>query len=250
MFRLFPTGLLQPEGSLRFGADALLLAAFSHHVVVAQARGARTSDFRAAELGAGCGAGLIAFALLTPSACCLGLDCEAELVAAAIKNARLMGLDERIDFAMADFEQDQPPASGDFQLVMANPPWLRPGAGRMPRERLRRQAICLRPDTLSAFCRAASRLLRRHGFFCMIVSAELLCDICLCIASLPLGLRQILPLSSHTGKPASRLLLMAQKNAASEPRLLAPLYLHQPGQRWTMAALEFCPWLANSGIAS
>lgn len=65
--QLFPRGLDQPEGSLRFGADALLLAAFAaRHVENLNA--SRQAHLTAAELGCGCGAALLGLSL-----CCVGI---------------------------------------------------------------------------------------------------------------------------------------------------------------------------------
>ena len=63
--RLFPRGLEQPEGSLRFGADALLLAAFAaRHVegLSASVKSRQQGGLTAAELGCGCGAALLGLA--------------------------------------------------------------------------------------------------------------------------------------------------------------------------------------------
>ena len=58
--QFFPRGLQQPEGSLRFGADALLLAAFAARGVEGMNE-ARRKQLTAADLGCGCGAALLGF---------------------------------------------------------------------------------------------------------------------------------------------------------------------------------------------
>lgn len=62
---LFPRGLHQPEDSYRFGADALLLAAFTAQNL-ASLPGA--APRKVAELGSGCGAALLGLCLRLPSA--------------------------------------------------------------------------------------------------------------------------------------------------------------------------------------
>ena len=57
---LYPHGLVQPSGGLRFGLDALLLAAFTAQRLLAWP-GQR--DIFAVELGCGCGAALLGAAL-------------------------------------------------------------------------------------------------------------------------------------------------------------------------------------------
>ncbi|WP_291438526.1 N-6 DNA methylase [Desulfovibrio sp.] len=102
----FPAGLEQPEGSLRFGADALLLAAFvARHVEAKKHRHVADSSpvpfsglpsgpahVPVAELGSGCGAALLALALRCPQVAGLGLEREEPLVQAARRNADLLGL--------------------------------------------------------------------------------------------------------------------------------------------------------------
>ncbi len=93
----FPAGLEQPEGSLRFGADALLLAAFAarhleqHSVPHPQSQPV-SQPVSVAELGSGCGAALLALVLRCPQVAGLGLEREEALVLAARRNAALLGL--------------------------------------------------------------------------------------------------------------------------------------------------------------
>lgn len=62
---LFPRGLRQPEDSYRFGADALLLAAFAAESLASLPG---TAPRAVAELGSGCGAALLGLCLRLPSA--------------------------------------------------------------------------------------------------------------------------------------------------------------------------------------
>ena len=128
--RRFPRGLYQPEGSLRFGADALLLAAFAARHLPPKKNG--PGEYRAdkygpnncgpdncglenrgpdaanpgptlvAELGCGCGAALLGLAMLRPHICGLGLERENPLVLAAVSNAALLGLSKQLHFVDLD----------------------------------------------------------------------------------------------------------------------------------------------------
>lgn len=264
----FPRGLFQPEGSYRFGLDALLLAAFAARTLRERAPGADRHS-RVAELGSGCGAALLGVALRCPEALCLGVERESSLVRAARANAEALGLAARVSFREADLAaptawpkplREEAPQD----LVLANPPWGLPGQGRPSPSRLREAALRgttageagADGDALPVFCAAAARLLRHRGAFCCIVAAGALTRVCAALDGARLGLRRVLPLRSHTHAPSRRLLLLAQKGAAADTRLLAPLTLHgraaaapgsggRPG--WTRAALAFCPWLAHTG---
>lgn len=236
----FPAGLIQPQGSYRFGADALLLAAFGHELI--REKNLRP-PFRAVELGCGCGACLLGFALLETEAECLGLDCADSLVAAASRNAANLGLSSRVNFLPADLEKASPPYA-DFQIALANPPWLKPGAGRLPKSELRKLALCQKPGVLTSFCRCAAGMLCHGGIFCVILPPAIFCDFCACLGDFLLGLRRILPLCERPGQKASRLLLAAKKGAAHDPAFLAPMVLRgTDSDTWSETALKFCPWL-------
>lgn len=239
----FPRNLLQPQGSYRFGLDALLLAAFANKICASKA-----GVSKMAELGSGCGAALLGFLLHNEQFSGVGIDCEPVLTEAAKENAAQLELSNRTNFITYDLEEGLPNnLDRQFDIVIANPPWLLPNSGRIPQSALRRRALCANANTIPAFMRSACHLLQRHGFFCCLLPPGLLCIFCANLGSL--GLRQILPVTSYAEKPAMRLLLLAQKDAQSSPRILAPLVLHkrsQTGNIWTDAATDFCPWLTAS----
>ena len=263
--QLFPRGLEQPEGSLRFGADALLLAAFAaRHVESLNTP--RQAHLTAAELGCGCGAALLGLALGCPGITGLGLDREAPLVQAATANAARLGLTERLRFAEADLADRKRMSelagttgvshAGKVDLVLANPPYGVAGrpSSRSMRERALRgaQSEESREYVLQLFCRAAAALLRHQGCFCCIYDAQALPQLCAALNDAGLGLRLLLPVRTHRAKPALRILALARKHAAHETVIETPLTLHSSsvtggghgGPRWSAQALRFCPWLA------
>ena len=273
--QLFPRGLEQPEGSLRFGADALLLSAFvARHVESLNAP--RQAHLTGAELGCGCGAALLGLALRCPGITGLGLDREAPLVQAATVNAARLGLTDRLRFAEADLADRKLLSelagttgvshAGKFDLVLANPPYG--VAGRPSPRHMRERALRGAPGeenreyVLQLFCRAAAALLRHQGCFCCIYDAPALPQLCAGLNDAGLGLRLLLPVRTHRAKPALRILALARKNTAHETVIETPLTLHtgastndnsgtskvtgggKRGPRWSTQALRFCPWLA------
>ena len=268
--QLFPRGLEQPQGSLRFGADALLLAAFAARGVEGMNE-ARRNQLTAAELGCGCGAALLALALRCDSVTGLGLERETPLVQAATANALHLGLADRLHFAQADladttFLAALPAASGykadSLDLVLANPPYGvegRPSPCHMRERALRgSQGKGDRKNVLAVFCRAAAALVRHQGYFFCIYDALALPQLSGALDDAGFGLRGILPVRAHASKPALRVLVLARKNAAHQCAIEAPLTLHAgktstkltgtaqatAGEpRWSAQALRFCPWL-------
>ena len=239
--RLFPRGLEQPQGSLRFGADALLLAAYAAHGVEGMNE-ARRKQLTAAELGCGCGAALLALALRCDTVTGLGLEREAPLVQAATANALRLGLADRLHFAQADLADRALLAAlpgmygckaGNLDLVLANPPYGvegRPSQSHM-RERALRGAQGAhvaenRTQVLTVFCRAAAGLLRHQGYFFCIYDALALPLLSSALDAAGFGLRGLLPVRTYASRPALRVLVLARKNAAHQCTIKAPLTLH------------------------
>lgn len=247
--QIFPRGLVQPARSYRFGSDALLLAAFGHWLVSNTPGLFRKRQLRAAELGCGCGAALLGFAMSYEKSVCLGIEREPELVEAARKNATGLGLDDRVSFLECDLEAEHmppKPCCNTINMVFANPPWHPDTAGRESQDRLRQRA--LHGDALAAFCQAASRLLVWHGYFCLIITPEIFCSLCAVLASSNIGARLIMPIASHQNECASRLLVMARKEADAAPQFFPPLVLHEASGDCTAASVDFCPWLARKSV--
>ena len=268
--QLFPRGLEQPQGSLRFGADALLLAAFAARGVEGMNE-ARRNRVTAADLGCGCGAALLALALRCASITGLGLEREGPLVQAATANAQHLGLADRLHFAQADLAdtaflvamaRDCVYKTGSLDLVLANPPYGvegRPSPSHMRERALRgMQGKEDRKRVLTIFCRAAAALLRHQGYFFCIYDALALPQLSGALDDAGFGLRTILPVRTHASKPALRVLVLARKNAAHQCAIETPLTLHvgktithktsegkttAGSPRWSAQALRFCPWL-------
>ncbi|WP_241159579.1 N-6 DNA methylase [Desulfovibrio sp. ZJ200] len=262
----FPRGLAQPVGALRFGLDALLLAAFAAGQCQSRVKNggnAPAPGLCGAELGCGCGAALLGLALRCPELTGLGLEREAELLRAARQNVAALGCQERLRFARVDIADRaalrQSVAvegfrAGALDLVLANPPYGLPGRGRASPSSLRERAL-RGPAALTDFCRAAAELLRHHGRFFCIFDARQLPRLCAELDRARLGLRRILPVRARSSAPALRILVEARKNAAPDLRLESPLTLHGAKARratktgaqaaiWSAQALRFCPWLA------
>ena len=248
--RLFPRGLEQPQGSLRFGADALLLAAFAARGVEGMNE-ARRKQLTAAELGCGCGAALLALALRCGTVTGLGLEREPPLVQAATANALYLGLADRLHFAQADLADRALLAAlpalpavlgvnggkaGSLDLVLANPPYGvegRPSQSHMRERALRgaqgtqgAQVAENRTQVLTVFCRAAAGLLRHQGYFFCIYDALALPLLSSALDAAGFGLRGLLPVRTYASRPALRVLVLARKNAAHQCAIEAPLTLH------------------------
>lgn len=236
---LFPRGLLQPHASLHFGMDSLMLACACHHELPH-----KLTHF--VDLGSGCGSTLFGLALLRPHAIGLGIEQDPTLVAASHSNCQTLGLQDRLTFRCFDLSAIDtvplPFSLGTWDCVAANPPFYAPNEGRPSLDAMRNRAMraC---GTHQVFIQAASRLLRHKGYFVCIMVANKLCQWLAACSAFGLGVRHLLPIASHPNTPAKRIILVAQKNAANDSVLHAPLVVHTADGGITDAARSYCPWL-------
>lgn len=242
---IFPAGLFQPEGCYRFGQEELLLASWSAHIIRGKIF---NGEARVAELGCGCGAGLIAFSKLFPEAEIIGFEAEPVLVEAAYINIAACSLQDRISVFQQSVEKSisLTDYGGSCAAVFANPPWRRENQGNFSISRLRKSALWQTYGQLDGFCASAHWLLGHHGVFLAMIAASILTDFCESISRNGFGLRKILPVAHFADKNPERLLMLCQKNAKSDVRMENTLILYEKsalGKRACLRAAEICPWL-------
>lgn len=230
--QVFPCGLVQPAGAFRASADAVLLADFA---------ALRAGD-RFADLGTGCGIVACAMALACPECSGVGIEREAELVLAARENIARLDLGARLSCVAGDVGDAglllgllSGLGRGDFDVVVANPPYRIAGRGRPAAQALRERALAGTADCLDIFFRAGAALLRHHGRFACVLSAERLGDALVALRDCGLGARRLLCVYGKQGGQARRILLEARKNAKEDIRIDAPLYLPLPAKVGTQA---------------
>lgn len=263
----FPRGLVQPPGSFRFSADALLLAAFAVRRCLPDHRpagclppdGPPPERAAPALLDLGCGCGVVALSCLLASPCltAVGVEIQPALAAAARENAVLLGLETRFAVHAADIASDTssfPP--GTFSVVAANMPYRPSGSGRLPRSDARKAALFAEKDTMPAFLSAAARAVAEGGSLALVHpwdGREVLLSALAGNGFFPL---EILPVRTGTDA-GSRCLIRAARagdaalfgtepRAGGGPRLIPPLMLRsEKGGPYTEEALAFCPWLGS-----
>jgi tRNA1(Val) A37 N6-methylase TrmN6 len=212
--------LLQPAEGYRAAVDPVLLAAS-----VRAGEGEHVLDL-------GCGAGAAALCLLArlPGVRVTGLEVQPELAALARANATLNG---------AGFEVAEgsllapPPLLGPFDWVMTNPPYLEAGRSSAPPLASKSIANVEGEVSLTAWVKAAVKLLKPKGRLAVVHRADRLADLLAALQGRGVGELRILPLWPKAGRPAGRVVVTARKGVRSPLELLSGLVLHREDGAYT-----------------
>ena len=123
---------------------AVLIPRGDSEVLVEATLAARPDAKRVLDCGTGSGALLLAVLAELPDASGIGIDSSAAALAVASKNAAQLGLAERADMIRADWhEAGWAVALGQFDLILANPPYVETGADLAPSVRAHEPASAL-----------------------------------------------------------------------------------------------------------
>lgn len=157
--------LYQYTPGYRFSIDSVLLA---HYAKI-------SAGEKVLDLGTGCGViGLILlYRHFELDIQLTGIERQAELAALARENIEINGYQDQFTLYnedVADCRRYLQPES--FSLVVANPPFYEPGAGRTSRDTQARVARQLDATGLDAFIEAASYSVKNRGRVVMIYPAE------------------------------------------------------------------------------
>jgi len=158
--------LIQSERGYRFSIDAILLAQFvtvkPRDVVV--------------DLGAGCGIISLLLLLEKPVGYVIALEIQKTLADQAVRNAALNGVMHRMGVLLADLRQG-PIRKSIADVVVCNPPFRRPGSGRLNPDLQRAIARHEIMVSLEDILRAASAVLKPKGRVAVIYPAARLVDL-------------------------------------------------------------------------
>lgn len=173
----------------------------------------------------GCGTGLLALLLLQrqPSLTLTGLDIQPEAIRLASLAASENHLTDRLSFQLGDLRKNPLPA-GAFDLVICNPPYFPQNSGPLPKSHQLRTARTEETCTLEDICRAASRLLRWGGAFCLVHKPERLTDLLCTMRQNGLEPKRLRLVCARPEAPPSLILLEARRGGkpglAVEPLLI------------------------------
>lgn len=178
----------------------------------------------------GCGTGLLGLLLLQRQRelTVTGLDIQPEAVRLARLASAGNGLQDRLTFRREDLRETELPAAV-FDLAVCNPPYFPPSGGPLPEGTARRVARTEASCTLEDVCRAAARLLRWGGRFCLVHKPERLTDLLCSLRQNGLEPKRLRLVCSRPDKAPSLVLAEARRGGRPGLTVEPPLILEDPG---------------------
>ncbi|HEY7746126.1 MAG TPA: tRNA1(Val) (adenine(37)-N6)-methyltransferase [Desulfuromonadales bacterium] len=216
---LRPAGLkvIQAKRGYRFSLDPVLLCAFA-----LVGRGEMVAD-----LGTGSGVVPLLLAARTGAKKIVGVEIQPELADRARRSVLLNCLHERIDILEGDLRDLQEILEPQvFDIVVANPPYRPPGAGRQAPVNERAVARHELAGGMADFLRAASYLLKNGGRFYIVFLAERLAELLAGMRELRLEPKRLRCVHSRAGERGSLVLVEGRKGGRSGLAIEPPLYVY------------------------
>jgi tRNA1Val (adenine37-N6)-methyltransferase len=213
----------QSRTGYRFSLDAVLLAYFAR-----PRRGAAVAD-----LGSGNGVIALMLAYLHPSLDITGIEIQSGLADRAARNVRLNRL-ERVKIIPGDvraIETLAEPAS--YAVVVCNPPYRKPGSGRVSPDEERKIARHETKGNLADFLRAGAYLLPAKGRIALVYLAAGLAELLLGMRHVAIEPKRLRMIHSYAGMEASLVLVEGVKGGRGGLKVLPPLVVYAQGKKYT-----------------
>ena len=207
----------QAEGGLKFGIDALLLAAY--------VRPCR----ECAEFGAGSGAISLLLASRRRAERLTAIEIQKAQYDTLTENIRSNGMSDVITAVLGDIRDYRPARHPD--AVVTNPPFMRNGGGKSSADAGLNAARHEMNGDIGDFCAAASAVLGTGGAFYCVWRPDRLSDLIISLGRCSLGLRRITAVHHDAAHPACLVLCEARRGGAADTRVTRPLFLYEPGGR-------------------
>ena len=206
--------LVQPKHGYRFSLDPLLLADFAR---------VRSGE-RAVDLGTGCGIVALLLARLEESCTVTGVEFQPVMAGIATRNVLLNNLSQRVEVVSEDVLSLKARFPVDsFDLVVSNPPYRRPGTGKVSPRAGRDDARHETSATLADFMAAAKFLVKPSGRICFIYHTCRLAELMTQAALQKLGVLRLRMVHGNDSAPARMFLVELVKGRVGELRVEPPL---------------------------
>jgi tRNA1Val (adenine37-N6)-methyltransferase len=216
--------LLQPRNGYRFSIEPVLLGRFVR---------ARAHD-AVLDLGAGCGVLGIVIATLNRPRAVVAIEIQPDLAELIGRNAALNEIPNLRAIA-ADLRARRIPgvAPASFDLVVANPPFHAPSAGRESPDRSRRIARGGTGASLADFVAAARRYARNGARVAFVLGAARSAELISLMRSHRLEPKRVRFVHPRAELPATAVMIEARADGGVEAAIEPPLFLHARTGRYT-----------------
>ena len=214
----------QNQAGYRFSIDAVLLAD----------QAAPRSGDKVIDLGTGCGIISLIMAYCNPDITVYAVEVQEELTQLAISNVKNNSLQDCITVLGADMKTMKPDmTAGPVDLVVCNPPYRRPGAGRINPDNQRAVARHELKANLQDVIVTARRMLKTAGRFVTIYTAERTADILCQMRADSIEPKYFRTIHSHPGSEAKLVLVEGIKGGNPGLKIAPPLVVYDKNGDYT-----------------
>ena len=216
--------VMQSRKGYRFSIDSVLLA---FHAAV------RSGD-KVLDLGAGCGILSLILAFRVPDIRIFAVELQSELARLAEANVYQNQLADRIHVMCTDMRSLKPKmADGPVDLIVCNPPYRKPGSGRINPAEQRAIARHEIKVTLGEILQTARRMLRTGGRFATVYTVERTADILCRMRSEQIEPKFMRMVHSTQGTDAKLVLVEGIKNGKPGLKVVPSLILYDNSGDYT-----------------
>lgn len=207
-----------------FGTDAMLLAAFS----------APHKNDRACDLCSGCG--IIPLLWCRDGLCreIAAVEIHPDACAQMRQSVEMSAAEEKLKIVNADLRGlDGVLGAGEYSLVSANPPYFKAGSGYDNREEAALLARSETGCTLDDVVKAAARLLKYSGRFCLCQRPERLADVLCSMRANGIEPKKLRPVAAREG--AAPWLILVEGRRGGKPGMIyeKTFFVHGTGAEYS-----------------
>ena len=214
----------QNQAGYRFSIDAVLLAD----------QAAPRSGDKVIDLGTGCGIISLIMAYCNPDITVYAVEVQEELTQLAISNVKNNSLQDCITVLGADMKTMKPDmTAGPVDLVVCNPPYRRPGTGRINPDNQRAVARHELKANLQDVIVTARRMLKTAGRFVTIYTAERTADILCQMRIDSIEPKYFRTIHSNPGSEAKLILVEGIKGGNPGLKIAPPLIVYDQNGDYT-----------------
>ena len=216
--------LIQRPDVFRFGTDSVLLADFARP-------GAKD---RAVDLGCGTGAIALLMAAHRPRLIVDAVEIQPEIADMARRSVALNGMADKVRVLNADMRDAwRALGAGAYTLAVCNPPYGKVGAALESLSEARRVARHEGDLSPQDIARAAARLIKNGGRFCVIYPAPRAFEMMRAMYENRLAPKRIRTVHGVAGRAPKFVLMDAVKGGGEGLHWLEPLVLRHPDGSFT-----------------